>query len=157
MPVRSQFSTSSCQSDIIRLKNTQIITKPKNLFVVPRSLNFLDELIFRDSVPREGNAVGNLPRVDEDSQLIPSFDVQQDQIGASSWSSADYGSPAVGIVRFLFQGKSKIAASVSGEAELVQSWTVGNEGPSLSVVARAFIDQRLGEDHFGVIDGGLGR
>lgn len=97
---------------------------------------------------RKGSPVDDLPGFNEDGKLIIGVDVQQDQIASSARTSADNCSPAVGLVQLAFQRQSQIRATVSGEAELVEAWTMRGEDACLRRVADAFVHQSLGENEF---------
>lgn len=100
---------------------------------------------------RKGSPVGDLSGFDEDGKLIAGFDVQQDQIASSARTSADNCSPVVGLVQLAFQRQSQVRATVSGEAELIEAWTMRGEDACLRRVADSFVHQGFGEDEFGLI------
>lgn len=88
---------------------------------------------------REAGSVADLPGFNKDGKLIASFDVQQDEIASSAWTSADNRSPAIGFVQFAFQCQPQVRATVSGEAELVEAWTMRGEDPCLRRVTDSFV------------------
>lgn len=97
---------------------------------------------------RKSSPVDDLSGFNEDGQLITGFDVQQDEIASSTRTGADNCSPAVGLVQFAFQCQPQVRATVPGEAELVEAWTMRGEDACLRRVADSFVHQSLGENEF---------